>query len=221
MCLLMGPSVEMVAAFNHKSCRSEAKPRSKSASKGVAARGQAEPSRFPCIAITPTRMGRRCGRAGSVAFALEIALGLRVLAAGLVDFFVRRRGSDQLCLFPDTRYYWELGRMIHLAAQFEIVEWNDIPHFSIRTPGYPLFSQHVRVSSASALTRPVGPGCAGNRERLPDLPSDSRGHSQDRSDQRRHQVHRPLHGTVSCCVPGCGRPLLCRNVIADPVRSGL
>jgi Dolichyl-phosphate-mannose-protein mannosyltransferase len=75
----------------------------------------------------------------SVAFALEIALGLRVLAAGLVDLFVRRRGSDKLCMFPDARYYWELGRMIRSAARFEIVEWSDIPHFSIRTPGYPLF----------------------------------------------------------------------------------
>jgi 4-amino-4-deoxy-L-arabinose transferase-like glycosyltransferase len=78
------------------------------------------------------------GRA-SLVLVLEIALGLRVLAAGLVDFLVRRNGSDQLCLFPDTRYYWALGRMIRSAATSEIVEWSDIPHFALRTPGYPLF----------------------------------------------------------------------------------
>ncbi len=70
---------------------------------------------------------------------LEIALGLRVLAAGVVDLVVHRHGPDQVCLFPDSRYYWQLGRMIRWAATSEIVEWSDIPHFSLRTPGYPLF----------------------------------------------------------------------------------
>ena len=81
----------------------------------------------------------------SLALVLEIALGLRVLAAGLVDFVVRRKGSDQLCLFPDTRYYWALGRMICSAATSEIVEWSDIPHFALRTPGYPLFLAACQV----------------------------------------------------------------------------
>jgi len=75
----------------------------------------------------------------SLALVLEVALGLRLFAAGLVDFVVHGKGPDQLCLFPDSRYYWQLGRMIRWAATSEIVEWSDIPHFSLRTPGYPLF----------------------------------------------------------------------------------
>jgi 4-amino-4-deoxy-L-arabinose transferase-like glycosyltransferase len=70
---------------------------------------------------------------------LEIALGLRVLAAGFIELHIQRRGANQLCLFPDTQYYWELGRMIRSAAVTQIIEWSDIPHFALRTPGYPLF----------------------------------------------------------------------------------
>jgi 4-amino-4-deoxy-L-arabinose transferase-like glycosyltransferase len=75
----------------------------------------------------------------SLALLLEVALGLRVVAANLLDLYVRRGGADQLCLFPDTRIYWDLARSIRAGAPYEIVEWSDIPHFALRTPGYPLF----------------------------------------------------------------------------------
>jgi 4-amino-4-deoxy-L-arabinose transferase-like glycosyltransferase len=70
---------------------------------------------------------------------LEIALGLRILAADAIDRYVHRGGSERLCLFPDTVIYWGLARTIRAGTPYEYVEWSDIPHFAIRTPGYPLF----------------------------------------------------------------------------------
>jgi 4-amino-4-deoxy-L-arabinose transferase-like glycosyltransferase len=75
----------------------------------------------------------------SLALILEIALGLRLLAADAVDLYVHRGGSERLCLFPDTIIYWGLARTIRAGTTYEYVEWSDIPHFAIRTPGYPLF----------------------------------------------------------------------------------
>jgi 4-amino-4-deoxy-L-arabinose transferase-like glycosyltransferase len=68
---------------------------------------------------------------------LEGAFGLRVLAAIVVQWFTRRRGT--LCVFPDTQIYWHLARTIREGAPFEVVEWGDLPRFALRTPGYPLF----------------------------------------------------------------------------------
>ena len=48
-------------------------------------------------------------------------------------------GPARLDLFPDTNIYWELARAIRAGGPYEYVEWGDIPHFAIRTPGYPLF----------------------------------------------------------------------------------
>jgi 4-amino-4-deoxy-L-arabinose transferase-like glycosyltransferase len=85
----------------------------------------AHPRRWPCAP-------------GLLVVLLEFALVLRVLAAGAVEWYVQRGGSDRLCLFPDTNIYWELARAIRARAPYQIVEWGDIPHFALRTPGYPL-----------------------------------------------------------------------------------
>ncbi len=75
----------------------------------------------------------------SLAIVLEVALALRVGAADLVEWYVRGRGQARLDLLPDTDIYWELARALRAGGPFEYVEWGDIPHFAIRTPGYPLF----------------------------------------------------------------------------------
>jgi 4-amino-4-deoxy-L-arabinose transferase-like glycosyltransferase len=85
------------------------------------------------------RLGSALARPASLAFLLELALLLRVLAADAVEWYVRRGGADRLCLFPDTNIYWELARTIRLGTPYEVVEFSDIPHFAKRTPGYPLF----------------------------------------------------------------------------------
>jgi hypothetical protein len=83
--------------------------------------------------------GRGLARFASLGFLLEVALALRIMAAGAVEWYVRRGGSDRLCLFPDTWNYWELARTIRMGAPYEVLWWGDIPHAALRTPGYPLF----------------------------------------------------------------------------------
>jgi 4-amino-4-deoxy-L-arabinose transferase-like glycosyltransferase len=101
----------------------------------------AEPTPADPVAA-PARAGRwRRAAAGlvSLGVVLQVALGLRVLAADAVDLYVHRGGSERLCIFPDTTIYWGLARTIRAGTTFEYVEWSDIPHFALRTPGYPLF----------------------------------------------------------------------------------
>lgn len=69
---------------------------------------------------------------------LELALALRVLAAEAIEWYVRRGGPDRLCLFGDTKIYWELARAIRADGPYQIVYYGDIPHFALRTPGYPV-----------------------------------------------------------------------------------
>jgi 4-amino-4-deoxy-L-arabinose transferase-like glycosyltransferase len=85
-----------------------------------------------------SRPHRLLGRLASLALVLEIALALRVAAADAVEWYARRGGQARLDLFPDTDIYWELARAIRAGGPYEYVEWGDIPHFAIRTPGYPL-----------------------------------------------------------------------------------
>ena len=94
----------------------------------------------PDAVSAPARAGgwsRSLGRLASLALVLEAALALRVAAADAVEWIVRR-GPARLDLFPDTDIYWELARAIRAGGPYEYVEWGDIPHFAIRTPGYPL-----------------------------------------------------------------------------------
>ena len=84
------------------------------------------------------RWKRAVARFASLALVLEVALGLRVLTADAVEWYVRSKGADRLCLFDDTRIYWELARKIRVGALYEVVYYADIPHFALRTPGYPL-----------------------------------------------------------------------------------
>ena len=120
-------------------------------------------------------MASRSDRAGLTGLViLEVALALRIVAADLVDLYVHRGGSDQLCLFPDTRIYWGLARAIRTGSPYEYVEWSDIPHFALRTPGYPLFLAVCQAlfGRRTLAVRLVQAGL-GNRERFPGLPADA------------------------------------------------
>ena len=70
---------------------------------------------------------------------LAVALALRVLAAGVLQWFVQKNVPNRLCVFPDTQYYWQLAKTIRAGSAYEIVEWGSISHRALRTPGYPLF----------------------------------------------------------------------------------
>ena len=63
----------------------------------------------------------------------------RVLAAGVLQWFIQRKGQGRLCIFDDTNYYWLLARTIRSGSTYEIIEWGTISHRALRTPGYPLF----------------------------------------------------------------------------------
>ena len=107
------------------------------------ASGRAWPSR-PLRILLPRRHAPGSGIApltglASLALVLQVALALRMIAADVVDLYVHRGGSDRLCLFDDTKIYWGLARTLRTGAPYEYVEWSDIPHFALRTPGYPLF----------------------------------------------------------------------------------
>lgn len=75
---------------------------------------------------------------GSLALALGCALGLRVLAALLLDRHVASHAPQNLCLFPDTRIYWALAQTIRAGQPYQVSLWG-VPHYALRTPGYPLF----------------------------------------------------------------------------------
>lgn len=106
------------------------------------ASGRACPSRPLRIPLQRRHApGRGIALAGlaSLSLVLQVALGLRMVAADAVDLYVHHGGSARLCLFPDTTIYWGLARTIRSGAPYEYVDWSDIPHFALRTPGYPLF----------------------------------------------------------------------------------
>jgi 4-amino-4-deoxy-L-arabinose transferase-like glycosyltransferase len=77
---------------------------------------------------------------------LEWALGLRVLAAVVVQWYLQHADRGALCLFPDTTNYWLLAETIREGRTYEVLEWGDIPHFALRTPGYPLFLAACQVA---------------------------------------------------------------------------
>ena len=99
--------------------------------------GRLDPSGCRVRAGRAGGWSRSLGRLASLVLVLEAALALRVAAADAVEWIVRR-GPARLDLFPDTDIYWELARAIRAGGPYEYVEWGDIPHFAIRTPGYPL-----------------------------------------------------------------------------------
>jgi len=111
---------------------------------------QAEAGRFARFrgAVSTASLGR-----SPLWLAIEAGLLLRILAANIVEWRVSRGGGTRVCLFPDAEYYWKLAQTIRDGALFQIVEWGDIPHFALRTPGYPLFLAGCRMIAGD---RPLG-----------------------------------------------------------------
>lgn len=71
-----------------------------------------------------------------LAILFAAAFVLRLVAAILVENAAKARNA--LCLFDDTVIYWKLARAIRMGAPY-VVDQSGIPHFALRTPGYPLF----------------------------------------------------------------------------------
>jgi len=94
---------------------------------------------------------RAIERLASLPLLLEWSLGLRVLAADLVQWYAQSKGA--LCVFPDTTIYWLLAGTIRDGRPFEILDWGEIPRFALRTPGYPAFLAGCRLLLGD---RPLG-----------------------------------------------------------------
>ncbi len=76
---------------------------------------------------------------GSIGSVFALAFFARLLAADLLEISLRIKDAARICLYPDTLLYWQLARTISAHALYQVVEWNDIPHFALRAPGYPVF----------------------------------------------------------------------------------
>jgi 4-amino-4-deoxy-L-arabinose transferase-like glycosyltransferase len=67
---------------------------------------------------------------------MELGLVVRMVSAVVVQAVATRRGTR--CLFPDTDVYWHLARLMRRGEPLEVLQWG-VPHFALRTPGYPAF----------------------------------------------------------------------------------
>jgi 4-amino-4-deoxy-L-arabinose transferase-like glycosyltransferase len=90
----------------------------------------------------PERLLNPRARAALVRLVLA-GLWLRVAAADAVQWVTQRKGV--LCVFPDTTIYWELAAKIRRGEPFELTFYGALPHFALRTPGYPLFLAACQV----------------------------------------------------------------------------
>lgn len=96
-------------------------------------------------------------------FLLLLALGLRLLAAVVIDRHVRGEGRTFL-VEGDANGYWELGRKLASGEDYCI---HSPPRYILRTPGFPLLlagSMWIvgeRVFPVTLLLAGLGTGCCG------------------------------------------------------------
>ena len=87
-------------------------------------------------AARTSRADGRRGPLGWLLAGLGVALGLRVVAGLVVTAYAARVGKP--CVFGDTTIYVALARTINAGTTYEVSQWG-VPHFALRTPGYPAF----------------------------------------------------------------------------------
>ena len=90
------------------------------------------------MASDPPRDGATSAPPAWLALApiLAVGLALRVVAAFVVQGYADRISKP--CVFGDTVIYADLARAILAGRPYEVNQWG-IPHYALRTPGYPAF----------------------------------------------------------------------------------
>ena len=93
----------------------------------------------------PETPPRRLDHRAAITLGRFVACGfwLRVAAADAVQWATQRKGVP--CVFPDTTIYWELASKLRRGEPFELTFYGALPHFALRTPGYPLFLAACQV----------------------------------------------------------------------------
>ena len=70
------------------------------------------------------------------------ALAVRLAAVAAVQAYLARTGKPWV--FDDTKIYWGLAGQLHAGAAYVVDQWG-VPHYALRTPGYPLFLAACRA----------------------------------------------------------------------------
>lgn len=97
----------------------------------------------------PSNLSRPTDRLTSLARVMLWGLALRVAAADAVQWYTQRKGM--LCIFPDTTIYWDLAGKLRRGEPFEQLYYGNLPHFALRTPGYPLFLAACQIAFGPRL----------------------------------------------------------------------
>jgi 4-amino-4-deoxy-L-arabinose transferase-like glycosyltransferase len=86
----------------------------------------------------PTPQLRVWNRHAALAVVLGSGFVVRAAAAFALQAYVDRTVPPRRCVFPDADIYLLLARAIRRGEPFQVSQWG-VPHFALRTPGYPLF----------------------------------------------------------------------------------
>jgi 4-amino-4-deoxy-L-arabinose transferase-like glycosyltransferase len=81
-----------------------------------------------------------------------VGLALRLVAAYGVQRFVTT--PTRPCVFPDTVIYCQLGDAVRTGLPFQVSQWG-VPHYALRTPGYPIFLALCQAVFGSSGLMPV------------------------------------------------------------------
>ena len=102
---------------------------------------------FRPMMVSATRVQRMPLR---LALLLPGAFAARIAAAFIVERLAQHKGT--LCLFDDTVIYWKLAEAMRSGVPYVVEEFG-IPHWALRTPGYPLFLMCVQAVFGATNTQ--------------------------------------------------------------------
>jgi hypothetical protein len=91
---------------------------------------------------------RALERLASLPWIVAWGLAVRLAAVAAVQVYLARKGRPWV--FDDTAIYWGLAGQIRAGGPYVVDQWG-VPHYALRTPGYPLFLAACRVAFGGSL----------------------------------------------------------------------